>query len=114
MQDMAQIFKALSDTTRLRIMGLLLEGELCVCDLMSILELPQSTVSRHLSYLRNAGLVEGRRDGVWMHYRTVSDGDGLGTEVTELLRNNLLLVPQAGDDQRRLKRHQKDERRQAC
>jgi len=69
MKQAAKIFKALSDETRLRILALLSQRELCVCDLMAVLELPQSTVSRHLAYLRNAGWVEDRRQGVWMHYR---------------------------------------------
>ncbi len=69
MKQAAKIFKALSDETRLRILALLSQRELCVCDLMAVLDLPQSTVSRHLAYLRNAGWVEDRRQGVWMHYR---------------------------------------------
>ena len=69
MKKTAQLFKALSDETRLRILALLTAGELCVCDLMAVLELPQSTVSRHLAYLRNSGLVEDRRQGIWMYYR---------------------------------------------
>ncbi|HKK02099.1 MAG TPA: metalloregulator ArsR/SmtB family transcription factor [Desulfuromonadales bacterium] len=69
MKATAHFFKALSDETRLRILALLAAGELCVCDLMAVLELPQSTVSRHLAYLRHAGLVEDRRRGVWMFYR---------------------------------------------
>lgn len=69
MKRTAQLFKALSDETRLRILALLSEGELCVCDLMAVLDLPQSTVSRHLAYLRHTGLVEDRRQGVWMYYR---------------------------------------------
>jgi ArsR family transcriptional regulator len=69
MKKLAQTFKALSDETRLRILVLLTQGELCVCDLMAVLQLPQSTVSRHLAYLRNAGLLTDRREGVWMYYR---------------------------------------------
>ncbi len=69
MKAIAQYFKALSDETRLRILSLLTTGELCVCDLMAVLDLPQSTVSRHLAYLRNTGLVEDRRQGIWMYYR---------------------------------------------
>ena len=64
MKTTAKLFKALSDETRLRILSLLTEGELCVCDLMEVLQLPQSTVSRHLAYLRNTGLVADRRQGV--------------------------------------------------
>ena len=72
MKKTTQIFKALSDETRLSILALLQQGELCVCDLMAVLELPQSTVSRHLAYLKNAGLVEDRRQGRWMFYRLLA------------------------------------------
>lgn len=76
MKETARIFKALSDETRLRILVLLREhGELCVCDLMSALELPQSTVSRHLAYMKNAGLLNDKRCGVWMHYSIRQDSD---------------------------------------
>jgi ArsR family transcriptional regulator len=63
------IFRALSDRTRLRILNLLQGGELCVCHLVAILDSPQPTVSRHLAYLRKAGLVVARKEGLWMHYR---------------------------------------------
>jgi len=69
----AQLFKALGDETRLKMVGLLTHGELCVCDLMAVLELPQSTVSRHLAYLKNSGWVNGRRTGKWMYYRLNPD-----------------------------------------
>ena len=62
-------FKALADRTRLRILALLGNNEVCVCHLHDSLSLPQPTVSRHLAYLRRTGLVSARRDGVWMHYR---------------------------------------------
>ncbi len=64
-----KIFSALADRTRLRILSLLAEGELCVCDLMKVLKEPQSKISRHLSYLRRTGLVDARKEGLWMHYR---------------------------------------------
>jgi ArsR family transcriptional regulator len=63
------VFRALSDSTRLRILNLLRGGELCVCDLVAVLDLPQPTVSRHLSYLRRAGLVLARKEGLWHYYR---------------------------------------------
>jgi ArsR family transcriptional regulator len=62
-------FKALADKTRLRILALLGNNEVCVCHMHDSLELPQPTVSRHLAYLRRSGLVTARRDGVWMHYQ---------------------------------------------
>jgi ArsR family transcriptional regulator len=68
MKDVARLFKALSDETRLRIFRLLLDGELCICDLMEVLELPQSKVSRHMAYLKHSGLVNDRREGVWIYY----------------------------------------------
>lgn len=69
MDVLAAGFKALADPTRLRLLGLLLCGELCVCSLMAALDLPQSTVSRHLGVLRAGGWVAGRRSGKWMYYR---------------------------------------------
>src|SRR5438552_9586863 len=66
---MEGLFKALADATRLRILGLLLTGEVCVCDIHESLKITQPKASRHLAYLRRAGLVETRRDGLWIHYR---------------------------------------------
>ena len=62
-------YKALADRTRLRMLALMMHGEVCVCDIHDTLRLPQPTASRHLAYLRRAGLVEARREGTWMHYR---------------------------------------------
>ena len=62
------VFNALADETRLRILNLLREGELCVCDLMRVLKEPQSKISRHLAYLRHSKLVKGRKEGLWMYY----------------------------------------------
>ena len=69
------VFKALADKTRLRILALLGNNEVCVCHLHDSLGLPQPTVSRHLAYLRRAGLVETRRDGIWMHYQVTRSLD---------------------------------------
>lgn len=63
------LFKGLADPTRLRIAMLLLDTELCVCDLMAVLQMPQSTVSRHMGRLKSSGLVIDRRSGKWVHYR---------------------------------------------
>tara|TARA_R110000787_G_scaffold35789_1_gene91614 strand:+ start:2551 stop:2967 length:417 start_codon:yes stop_codon:yes gene_type:complete len=68
--DYATLFKALSEPVRLRVLHLLLDkGELCVCDIVDTLGLSQSVVSRHLAYLRNAGLLSTRREGVWIYYQ---------------------------------------------
>ena len=63
------VFRALSDRTRLRILNLLQDGEICVCDLVDVLDVPQPTASRHLAYLRKAGLVLARKEGLWHYYR---------------------------------------------
>ena len=63
------VYAALADPTRLRILSLLGEDEICVCHIHASLDVPQPTASRHLAYLRKSGLVEARRDGIWMHYR---------------------------------------------
>ena len=70
--ELADVFRALADETRLRILSLLRDGEVCVCHLQGSLRLPQPTISRHLAYLRKAGLAEARREGVWMYYRLAS------------------------------------------
>jgi ArsR family transcriptional regulator len=106
MKASAQIFKALGDETRLRIMALLLDGrELCVCDIMATLMLPQSTVSRHLSYLRNSGLVDDRRQGVWMYYTINMEGIDHATAIFDLLSTMLSELGQADEDKTRLEKH---------
>jgi ArsR family transcriptional regulator len=62
------MFRAFSDPTRLRVLHLIRDREFCVGDIVSVLRLPQPTVSRHLAYLRRAGLVTGRKDGLWVYY----------------------------------------------
>lgn len=68
LNDYETVMKAAGDPTRARILKLLEEGELCVCDIIEVLGLGQSTVSGHLAVLREAGLVKGRREGRWAHY----------------------------------------------
>ena len=65
-------FKAISDPTRLKILYLLEDGELCVCEIIMALEKPQSTISHHLNVLKNAGFIKGRKEGVWIHYKLVN------------------------------------------
>lgn len=102
MKNTARIFKALSDETRLRILCLLLDGELCVCDLMAVLQLPQSTVSRHLSYLKNAGWVNDRRCGVWMYYSVLNNGNVLQERLVDALRVSFPLSNAVVTDRARL------------
>jgi ArsR family transcriptional regulator len=74
-QSREQFFKALADETRLRLIHLMNVGEICVCYLVEVLGQPQSKISRHLAYLRQAGIVSARRDGKWMHYRLTPQKD---------------------------------------
>lgn len=69
LQNNAELVKALSDVTRLKIVHLLRHGELCVCEIMYALDKPQSTVSHHLNVLKNAGLIKWRKEGIWNHYQ---------------------------------------------
>jgi ArsR family transcriptional regulator, arsenate/arsenite/antimonite-responsive transcriptional repressor len=64
-------FSALADPTRVRILHLLLPGEMCVCDLVEIIQVPQPTASRHLAYLRKTKLVRSEKRGLWMYYTLV-------------------------------------------
>ncbi|MBW2473162.1 MAG: winged helix-turn-helix transcriptional regulator [Deltaproteobacteria bacterium] len=88
MKNEAGIFKALADETRLRILLLLLDGELCVCEIIAALELPQSTVSRHLAYLKRTGWVSDRKQGVWMYYCLI-DKNVLIRELQPVLEKHL-------------------------
>jgi len=90
MHKEAKIFKALADETRLRILALLLEGELCVCEIIAALELPQSTTSRHLAYLRNSDWVKDRRQGVWRYYRFNDSEHALIRELMPLLEKYIV------------------------
>ncbi len=74
--ELAQIFAALADTTRLRLLNLIAGREVCVCYLVEVLRQSQPKISRHLAYLRKAGIVEARREGKWMHYRLSEPSDG--------------------------------------
>ena len=69
--NMERFFQALGDNTRLRLLNLMGDQEICVCYFVEILDQPQPKISRHLAYLRNAGIVAARRDGKWIHYRIV-------------------------------------------
>jgi len=96
------LFKALADDTRLRILALLQAGEICVCDIHGSLALPQPAVSRHLAYLRKAGLVLGRKDGLWVHYRLAPLPDPVMQTVVEAVNHALGHLDAGEKDRRRL------------
>ena len=78
-------FRAVSDVTRLRILHLLRGGELCVCDLVNVLGVPQPTASRHLAYLRKAGLVVARKEGLWSHYQLAKPRSAFHAKLLDCL-----------------------------
>ena len=99
---METLFRALADATRLRILGLLLTGEVCVCDIHESLKIPQPKASRHLAYLRKAGLVDARREGLWMHYRLADLPDPLLQSIAGTVRHALTHLDAVHKDAGRL------------
>lgn len=103
MRELEDYFKALADISRLRIMNLLLHGELCVCDIQRVLDAPQPNVSRHLAYLRHSGLVLDRRNGLRMFYRLNDAHDSVRNGLFEFLRSAFHREKTLQHDIRRLK-----------
>jgi ArsR family transcriptional regulator, arsenate/arsenite/antimonite-responsive transcriptional repressor len=103
MRNSAELFKALADETRLRILNLLVRGELCVCEIVSVLGIGQSKVSRHLACLRNAGLVDDHREGVWMHYSLARPTGVTHRRILGWLAEISTELPQAAADLKALR-----------
>lgn len=85
MRDLTLFYAALSDETRLRLLSLMTGREVCVCYLQEVLKTNQPKISRHLAYLKKAGLVEARRDGKWTHYRLKKQVNGLDKVLSQTL-----------------------------
>jgi len=102
MRELERYFKALADANRLRILNLLLHGELCVCDIQFVLETSQPTVSRHLAYLKNSGLVVDRRHGYRIYYRLSEPKQALKKKLFEFLQNAYRDEERLQEDTRRL------------
>jgi len=102
--ELEGLFQALGDATRLRILGLLLMGEVCVCDIHETLNIPQPKASRHLAYLRRAGLVDTRRDGLWIHYRLAELTDPVLGAIATAVRHALTHVDVVRRDAGRLRK----------
>jgi ArsR family transcriptional regulator, arsenate/arsenite/antimonite-responsive transcriptional repressor len=96
------VYSALSDPTRLRMLALIGQGEICVCHIHDSLGVPQPTASRHLAYLRRAGLVETRRAGIWMHYRLATITDPVIKTIIESALHALTHTEVSARDQKRL------------
>jgi ArsR family transcriptional regulator len=95
------LFRALADPTRLRLLNLVADREICVCYFVEILEMSQPKISRHLAYLRRAGIVAARRQGRWMHYRLVAPRDRIAAAI---LKETLTHLRQRPDMQVELAR----------
>ena len=101
---MELLFKALADQTRLRLIHLLGNEEVCVCDCVEVLKANQPKISRHLAYLRRAGLVAVRRDGKWSHYRLKVPRDPHAMKMLTELRKWLADNPQMQSDKAQLEK----------
>jgi len=97
-----RVFRALADPTRLRLLNLMAGREVCVCYFVEILRTSQPKVSRHLAYLRKAGLVSARRDGKWMHYRLETPKSKAASKILRETLNHLRNEPEMLRDVARL------------
>ena len=102
LEALTTVFAALADPTRLRMLALLRDGEVCVCHLHASLDVPQPTASRHLAYLRKAGLVDARRAGIWMHYRLTPQDNPVVSAVVAAAMHALSHTDASVKDERRL------------
>lgn len=102
--DMEVLFRALADRTRLRLLNLMGQDEVCVCYFVEILHTPQPKISRHLAYLKRAGVVTARREGKWMHYRIVEPSNQHAAQVFNDLRGWLSNDPAMQRERGRLVR----------
>lgn len=102
--DKELFFRALADRTRLRLLNLMGADEVCVCFFVEILKTNQPKISRHLAYLRRAGIVGARREGQWIHYRIVEPEDAGAAQVLNDVRSWLANDQEMQRDQQRLAR----------
>jgi ArsR family transcriptional regulator, arsenate/arsenite/antimonite-responsive transcriptional repressor len=103
LDTLTAVYGALADATRLRILALLAEGEVCVCHIHASLGVPQPTASRHLAYLRRTGLVTARRSGVWMHYSLAPLDSPIVAAVVASALHALTHADETSRDQARLR-----------
>ena len=104
LDTMATLFQALGDPTRLRILGVLLTREVCVCHIHESLRIPQPKASRHLAYLRRSGLVDTRREGLWVYYRLAESGDPVVSTIRQAVAHALADVETVRRDTSRLQK----------
>src|SRR2546422_6391277 len=100
--DIETLFKALADRTRLRVISLIGDSEVCVCFFVVILKTSQPKISRHLAYLRRAQIVKARREGKWMHYRLIDPPDEHAARIFREVRASLAEHPELQRDREKL------------
>ena len=103
-EDLETLFQALGDRTRLRLLNLMAQGEVCVCFFVEVLGQPQPTISRHLAYLRRAGLVSARRDGKWMSYAVVRPESETSAKILDTILETMAGDREMERDRQRLLR----------
>lgn len=104
LKQLEELFKALADGTRLRILRLLMAGELCVCNIHDALKIPQAKASRHLAYLRRVGLVTTRREGLWIYYTLSKSPDPIVATIEDATTHVLGHVEALRKDAERLEK----------
>ena len=112
--DLDTLFKGFADPTRIRILNLLAAGELCVCDIVSILDLPQPTVSRHLAYLRRAELVEATREAKFAHYRLAEPAHSVHANLIACVRSCFRGITSLDDERARAEARVTERRTNSC
>lgn len=115
MRELMAVLKALADENRVRILGAVRQRELCVCQIVELLGLAQSTVSKHVSILHQARLVESRKEGRWMYYRAAdADSPVEARQIAALVTELLSRTSEAGEDMKRMKRIVTIDREELC
>jgi DNA-binding transcriptional ArsR family regulator len=114
MREFLAVVKALADESRTRIVLALRDRELCVCQIVELLRLAPSTVSKHMAILKQAGLVESRKEGRWVHYRLSESAGSLSAQVADLAAEWLRKDARVREDARRLKEILKLDRETLC
>ena len=113
-EDLDLLFKGFADPTRIRILSLLAAGELCVCDIVDILQLPQPTVSRHLAYLRRMGLVEATREWKFAHYRLAEPGDAVHQSLLNCARTCFVGIASLDEERAQAEARMKERAARPC
>ena len=112
--DLDALFRAFADPTRLRILNLLAAGELCVCDIVELLGLPQPTVSRHLAALRRAQLVDVSREWKYAHYRLAGPANGVHRNLVACVRSCFVGIPALDAERSAAERRVRDREADPC